>query len=85
MYEVRYSTRGAKTFRKIPRGYQEQIMKRIDQLKENPRHTSVVKLVGFSKADYRVRVGNYRILFTIDEEQKLLILADIKRRTTTTY
>lgn len=85
MYEVRYSSRAAKSFRKIPRNHQEQLKKRIDELKENPRHTSVVKLVGFSKADYRARVGNYRILFAIDDEQKLIIIADIKRRTTTTY
>ncbi len=85
MYRIVYSSRAAKSFRKLPREIQKQIVKRIDQLKDNPRSISVVKLVGFSKAEYRSRVGDYRILFAIDDKLKLLIIADIKRRTTQTY
>lgn len=85
MYEVRYSTRAVKSFRKLPRQAQEQILKKLDKLKANPYQLGVVKLTGFSEADYRARVGNYRILFAIDKKAKLVIVADIRRRTTQTY
>ena len=39
------------------------ILKKVDQLKENPFSKDVKRLVG--RNEYRLRVGDYRILFEI--------------------
>jgi len=52
-------------------------------MKANPVFGDVVKLKGTDA--FRRRVGDYRIIFTIDFEGRRVRLVDILRRTTTTY
>jgi mRNA interferase RelE/StbE len=46
---------------------------KVDGLKENPRPRGCIKLKGFYN-EYRIRVGDYRIRFEIDDEQKIVVL-----------
>lgn len=85
MYRAIFSSRAWKSLAKIPKKDQEHIKNTVNLLKENPRRLGVIKLAAFGAADYRLRVGNYRILFDIWEERKILMILDIKRRTSTTY
>lgn len=85
MYRAVFSRQSLKSLSKISHKDQEHIKQEIELLREIPRRIGVVKLVVFGAADYRLRVGNYRILFDILEEKKTLIILDIKRRTSTTY
>lgn len=85
MYKIIFSRQTRKSLKKIPRRNQERLKQAIEILAANPRRIGVVKLTAFGAADYRFRVGNYRILFDILEEKKLLLISDIKRRTSTTY
>jgi len=56
----------AKDFRQIPKKDIQRILKRIDSLKEDPRPAGVDKISGDEK--YRIRQGNYRILYMIEDE-----------------
>lgn len=85
MYKVLYSNRAAKSLRRLDKTTLKRIIKAVDSLSQNPLLLGHIKLTGFGKADYRLRVGNFRILYTFDSKQKVLIIADVKRRTTTTY
>lgn len=85
MYKIIFSRQSQKSLKRIPRRSQEHLKQAIEILAANPRRIGVVKLTAFGVADYRLRVGNYRILFDILEEKKTLIILDIKRRTSTTY
>ncbi|MFQ6119660.1 MAG: type II toxin-antitoxin system RelE/ParE family toxin [Methanosarcinales archaeon] len=60
-----------KTYSRIDRGIQD--------LKENPLPRGVKKLKGTNNK-YRIRQGNYRILYEIDKESKLIIIYRIKHR-----
>ncbi len=51
---------------------------RLNQLKENPRPVGIQKLT--DKDGYRIRVGNYRILFEINEKLKTIFIYRIKHR-----
>lgn len=59
-----------------------EILKRIDRmlrsLEDNPRHSNVEKLTGYNL--WRVRMGNYRIIFEIDDVHKRVIIYRIKHR-----
>ncbi|MFQ6056754.1 MAG: type II toxin-antitoxin system RelE/ParE family toxin [Methanosarcinales archaeon] len=54
-----------KTYSRIDRSIQD--------LKENPLPRGVKKLKGANNK-YRIRQGNYRILYEIDKESKLIII-----------
>ena len=85
MFQAHFTRQAEKSFRKIPRDYQKKIKKAILQLEQNPYTVGTIKLINYPVAQYRKRIGDFRILFHIDEEEKMVIIADIKRRTSTTY
>lgn len=55
------------------------VITKISQLAENPRPTGVKKLKGFEN-EYRVRIGDYRIRYEIDEKQKNIIILSCRHR-----
>ncbi len=85
MYQVVFASRAKKSFKKTPQKHQEKIKQAILKFKKNPFCFGTIKLVSYPIASYRHRVGDYRILFDIWEEKKILMILDIKRRTSTTY
>lgn len=85
MYQAIFGHRAQKSFKKIPQEYQRKIKEAILKLEGNPFAFGTIKLLGYPIAQYRHRVGDYRILFDIWEEKKILMILDIKRRTSTTY
>ena len=55
-------------------------MAEIRLLQDNPRPNGVKKLKGYENT-YRVRVGNYRIIYEIyDRETIVLVLSSIHRK-----
>jgi mRNA interferase RelE/StbE len=51
----------------------------IDQLQQDPRPSGVVKLQGEDQL-YRVRVGDYLIVYTIDDHDKIIKITRIRHR-----
>lgn len=85
MYTAIFTKRAEKSFKNIPRIYQKKLKEVIIKLEESPLLPGTIKLLNYPVAQYRKRVGDYRILFDIDDNQKVIIIADIRRRTSTTY
>jgi mRNA interferase RelE/StbE len=58
---------------------QKRIVKRLRTLKENPRPHGVKKLAGEEDL-YRIREGNYRIIYTIQAKQLIVLVVKIGDR-----
>ena len=56
----------------------ERIVKRLLALEENPRPTGSKKLQG--QESYRLRVGDYRVLYTIDDKTKQVTVLSVGHR-----
>jgi len=78
-YSVIIENRAQKEFFKLPHQYGAAVRQAIDALAVNPRPHGVKKLAG-SKDGYRVRVGVYRILYTIDDKRRLATIYRIRDR-----
>jgi len=50
----------------------------IDNLADEPRPPGATKLAG--RGDYRIRVGDYRIVYAVDDEERLVLIARIAHR-----
>ncbi len=85
MFNLIYSPQAQKSLKKFPQDYQLLIAKKIVQLRENPKPRGHDKISAKDPPLYRIRVGDYRVFYFIDEELKEVIIVDIKRRTTQTY
>ncbi len=66
-----------KTYRRLRGSVTERIESAIDGLASNPRPGST-KLAG--RNDFRIRVGDYRIVYAVDDRERLVIIARIAHR-----
>ena len=66
-FELRLKPSVAKDLHGIPQEDVRRILARIETLRENPRPPSSEKLS--SQERYRVRQGNYRILYTVADAE----------------
>ncbi len=73
-----------KALKRIPASDRGRILAALDEMEEDPFQGDIVRLKAQPTA-WRRRVGNWRILFDIDPDRRLVIVHDILRRTSTTY
>jgi mRNA interferase RelE/StbE len=65
-YQIEIKKSAAKEIAALPRADQERIRDKIDDLTNEPRPVGCEKLAGADDT-YRVRVGTYRIIYTVDD------------------
>ena len=78
MYRVKVHRDVEKFLRKIPKHDAERIRKKILSLKD-PFAARPRKIKG-EENTFRLRVGDYRILFFIDEDQKVVTVSKVDKR-----
>ena len=62
----------------------ERLRKAVGSLAKEPRPQRVRKIKGTEKA-YRIRVGNYRIVYDVYDRDNLVLILQVVRRSETTY
>jgi len=65
-YNIVFKRSVVKDLRPIPQQNVQRILKRIEGRADDPRPAGAEKLSGDEK--YRIRQGNYRILYTIEDD-----------------
>ncbi len=78
-YEVNFSKKATKAYRKLPADIRLRIDQKIDYLRNAPRGHDTKKLSGHENA-YRTRVGSYRIVYEIEDEKLLVWILDVGPR-----
>jgi mRNA interferase RelE/StbE len=78
-YKIVFKSSVEKDLRSIPKATISRVFARLEKLKEEPRSRQTVKLSGAEKL-YRIRVGDYRVIFEIDDEAGLVIVQYVRHR-----
>ena len=87
MFEIFISNKAKKFLRNINRKLAEEIATAISLLKANPvpvTELDIKKLSGETDT-YRIRIGRYRITYTVYWNEKVIRIAKIELRSETTY
>jgi len=63
----------------LPNDVYDRIAEKIEQLAEDPRPDGVVKMKG-SDHEYRIRIGDYRVRYEIDDKELIILLLQCKHR-----
>ena len=80
MFQVEYSSRALKFFKKIDRILAKRLLKKIEELTLDP-HPQESKIVeGYKEKVFRVRVGDYRILYEVDYGKNSIGIVRIDHR-----
>ncbi|MBA3433177.1 MAG: type II toxin-antitoxin system RelE/ParE family toxin [Actinobacteria bacterium] len=75
---MRLHREAAHAYRRLQGPLRERIRVAIDELALDPRPPGAARLVG--RDDYRVRVGDYRIVYAVDDAARIVIVARIAHR-----
>ena len=62
----------------------ERLRAAVNGLAEEPRPQGVRKIKGAEIA-YRIRVGNYRVVYEVYDSENLVLILQVARRSETTY
>ena len=78
-YEIVFTKSALKEIQSIENKLVENIFFRIERLSQNPRPAGCIKLQGNNKL-WRLRIGKYRIIYSIDDDSCLIDLIAIRHR-----
>ena len=78
-YKLIFRDAARKTFERLDRAVQQQVGRSIDRLAENPRPGQATQLVGDPRT-WRVRAGDWRILYEIHDDEVVVLILDVKHR-----
>lgn len=81
MYKIVIHKRAASYLRRLSAANKERVKNALKTISDNPEgHHQVRQMLGEWKGYYRLRVGNYRVVFWIDNEAKTLYVDHIGPR-----
>ena len=78
-YYIEFAKPAAKQLKALSPQEQQRIKSKIEALVDSPRPDGVVKLSGEDDL-YRIRVGDYRIIYRIQDNQLLILVLKIGHR-----
>ena len=72
-YTIKFDSRVKKDFKSIQAQDIQRIKSAISELENNPRPDGCTKLKGDKQDYYRIRVGQYRVIYLIEDEILLVL------------
>ena len=79
MYEVYLERSAENDLKRLPTSPFDRIVHQIKTLAENPRPSGCRKITG-SKNDWRIRIGDYRILYEVNDRAKAVRVMRVRHR-----
>ena len=79
-YSVEMTRPAQRQLKKLDTSTRRKVTRRIDRLAEDPRPSGVVKLTDAHPPIYRVREGQFRVLYTVVDEKLLVLIVRVAHR-----
>lgn len=77
-YKITLKRSAVREIERLPKDDLKRVLAKIDSLALEPRGEECIKLSGEEK--YRVRVGHYRILYTIEDDVLVVCVVKVGHR-----
>ncbi len=85
MWQVAVAKSAVRSIERLPAAEQSRVEAALIELARDPFDPAHSKALMPDRDRRRWRVGNYRILYTLDRKAKVAVVNDVLRRTSTTY
>lgn len=83
-FRVVFSSKSCKIIKSFDQEFKERIKKAIQALSDDPWEKGTIKVKGYNDVR-RKRVGDYRIIYRIDQERGEVLIALVSKRDDETY
>jgi len=78
-YSVSFARSARKELERLPDDAADRVLAKVEALTKNPRPFGVIKLHGQANL-WRLRVGDYRVVYSIDDFAKAVDVSVIRHR-----
>ncbi|HQQ78074.1 MAG TPA: type II toxin-antitoxin system RelE/ParE family toxin [Thermoanaerobaculia bacterium] len=78
-YRLEFVSSAQREFLRLPSGVQERLEPHLNSLEQNPRPRGVKAMAGH-RGLFRIRVGDYRILYEIDDASHVVTVTRVRQR-----
>ena len=80
MYEIIFTKAAEKQIKKLPRKEISKIFERIESLASDPKPLGVKSLKGKLAGYYRIRSGDYRVIYAVEDEKLVVLVVKVAQR-----
>lgn len=78
-YSISYAASAAKALRKLDRAAARRLLQAIERLADDPRPAGCRQLKG-GDGEFRIRVGDYRIVYDIEDDRLVVLVLRVGHR-----
>ena len=78
-YQIEWKSSAYKELQKLPRPIIEKVVAAVADLSNEPYPQGVKKLVG-SERSYRIRIGDYRVVYEVIENKLIVEIVRVRHR-----
>ncbi|MFX0099896.1 MAG: type II toxin-antitoxin system RelE/ParE family toxin [Candidatus Hodarchaeota archaeon] len=78
MYEVLFTETAKKQLKSLPRNIRKRIIQKIEEIARDITHVEFKKLTGTTY--YRLRIGDYRVIFDIKTKELIILIIKVGHR-----
>ena len=79
-YSLSFKGSADKEFRHLPAEVRQRVAAAVEALKANPRPIGVESLAGQLKGLHRIRIGDYRVVYQVDDEARSITVTRVGHR-----
>jgi mRNA interferase RelE/StbE len=83
VHRVEFERAAKKELDRLPKSTGDRIVRAIAALREEPRRQAA-KVKGFTNV-FRIRVGDHRVIFEVDDDKRAIAILRIRKRDERTY
>ena len=80
MFDANYSNQAKKFLKKVDKILAKRLIEKIDELRNTPIIHDTKTIQGYEEKLFRVRVGDYRILYEVDYQNNKIGIVKIDKR-----
>ncbi len=80
MFDIKYSRQAVKFLKKLDKEFILRIFDKIERLKEIPIEHDSKSVKGYDEKLFRVRVGDYRVLYEVNYDNNIVGIVKIDKR-----
>jgi mRNA interferase RelE/StbE len=80
MYRIEITSSAEKEMDKLSADVHKRVANKILELENNPRPPRISQKLVAPFEGYRLRIGNYRVLYVIDEKKKKVVVYSVRHR-----
>jgi len=80
MYSVELASQPKRFLKKLKKPDRKRVIEKLRSLSEEPLPKGAIRVVGRKEKTYRIRVGTYRVLYTIFREENEILISFIDKR-----